>query len=416
VSAFTPSAGPRLECCLGSAVLPNVSEEFDSARKGHALHAFLRALGMGVPRAKALEQVPDEFRKKAEEMEVPEDIDKGWPELGMALDVEHEMARAFRADMTREEVRDERRPDETGMLVDWLAVRGDTVLVRDYKIGWQEDLGSASEHLQLLVYAATALLAFDKEAARGELWHWDGVRWRVDGVTLDFLGALAVLERVRALLAKMDAARASYARDGTLPRLAIGKWCAWCPSQRLCPARQSAVLATLGTADAGPLRELTPEEAGATYARLKQVRGDVDRMLADLEALAGQTPLPLPDGTVLRQQEREVTKIDPAAADDWLRKTFGDATAGAATETRVVMTWTGLRDALRTQTLPALQQAHREGRLHGKKPTLAALEKQARTGLEAVGAVQVSTYTATKPVRPELPAGDTQPPEPGAEG
>jgi hypothetical protein len=371
------------------------------------MHAFLAARGYGAPRAKALEKVSEEFRKDAERIEAPEDIARGWPELGMALDLSAGTARAFRENMSREDVAKTRTPSETGMLVDWLAVQGDRVLVRDWKTGWMEDLGPAAEHLQLLVYAATALLAFDKEEARGELWHWDGVRWRVDGVTLDFLGAQAVLERVRALLAKRDAAAEAMKR-GEAPRLALGKWCAWCPAQRFCPAKQSALARVLADAEVRITPELSPEQAGAAYVRLKQVRADVDRMLADLEGLAGQTSLPLPDGTVLRQQDREVARIDPAAAEDWLRRTYGDAAAGAAVETKVVMTWEGLKDALRMHVLPELQKAHAEKRIAGRKPSLAALAQQARSGLEAVGAVQVSTYVVTKPIRPELPSGEEE--------
>lgn len=417
MSSFTPSAGPRWERCLGSAVLPQASEEFDSTSKGKALHAFLRSVGLGVTRQDALTDVPEPFRKDAERVDVPEDIVHGWPELGLALDLTKGTARAFRPDMTREQVFTARLPHEVGMLPDWVAVQGERALVRDWKIGWQEDLGPAADHLQLLIYTASALLAFAKDEARGELWHWDGVRWRVDGVTLDFLGALEVLERVRTLTEKTKLARREYESNGTLPRLSLGKWCAWCPAQRACPARSLAVREAIQRADGAgePLAAMNPQEAGQAYQRLKLARTAIDAMLVDLESIAGQTPLPLPDGTVLRQQEREVTRIDAPAAEEWLRKTFGDAAAGAAVETKVVMTWEGLKDALRTQVLPERLRAHAEGRLPGRKPTLAALVQQARGGLEATGAVQVSTYTACRPVRPELSA-DAQPPEPGFEG
>lgn len=140
------------------------------------------------------------------------------------------------------------------------------------------------------------------------------------------------------------------------------------------------------------------------WQRLRMLKAWAEQGLADLEGIAGSTPLPLPDGTVLRQTEREVTKIDPVAAGDYLRRTFGAAAASAAVETKVVMTWEGLKDALHAHVLPEQKKAHAERRIQGRKPTLAALFDQVRSGLEAVGAVTVSTYTVAKPARPELPS------------
>jgi hypothetical protein len=75
------------------------------------------------------------------------------------------------------------------------------------------------------------------------------------------------------------------------------------------------------------------------------------------------------------------------------------------------MSWQAIEDALRVHVLPGLLQAHREKRLAGRKPTLAALRKEVRSGLAAVGAVNVSTFVQCKPVWPELP-DET---DPGAE-
>lgn len=413
---ITPSAMPRLVKCLGAVVLPNVDEEWDSTARGRALHDYLRRRALGEARDVAIAALPEEWRADAERMDVPEFVTQGRPEVGMALDAAAGTARLLGEDMTRESVRAARAPHEIGMLADWLAVEGDTVVVADYKAGWQEDLGPAAEHLQLLTYTAAALLALGKPYGRGELWHWDGVRWRVDSVTLGWLEAQEVLEEVRALLARANAAREKHAATGELPRLSRGRWCAWCPAQRACPALTGGLVALLkGDALPGPVVDFTPEQAGQAYELVTLLESRLDGLKADLRALAERNPLPLPGGKVLRLQEVERTSVDVDKAAPWLAKRYGDAVPQAAEKVTRSMSWESLTDALRVHVLPGLLTAHAEGRLPGKKPTLARLKEEARSGLEAVGAVKVSVHAQVRACVPELPA-DAQPPEPGSEG
>jgi hypothetical protein len=107
--------------------------------------------------------------------------------------------------------------------------------------------------------------------------------------------------------------------------------------------------------------------------------------------------------------------VDVEAATPWLAQRYGEVVPKAAEQVKRSMSWEALGDALRVHVLPGLQMAHADGRLPGRKPSLARLMDEARTGLEAVGAVKVSVHTQVKACMPELPA-DAQPLEPGTEG
>lgn len=399
---FTPSAGPRLEKCPGSAVLPNVNEEWESANRGRALHSYLEALALGTPRPAALASVPDDWRKDAERIDVPEDIDKGRPEMGLALNLSDGTARVLGERMTRESVKAALLPEEIGMVPDWTTIADGVPVVRDWKMGWQEDLGAAADHLQLLAYVATTLLALGSDRARGELHHWDGVCWRVDSVEMDWLAAQAVLDRVRALLDRMRDVQAEHATTGALPRLSVGAWCSWCPAQRACPALSGGLLALV---EGQPL-DMTPERLGQAYRGLLVARARLDKMLEDVRTLATQTPIPLEGGKVLRLEEVARTSIDVEKALPVLVERYGERLASAAVQVKRSIPWEALRDALRTEQLPELAQAHNDGRMPGRKPTLAALDRDARALLEAMGAVEVKTHTQLREVVPQLTGGE----------
>lgn len=400
---FTPSSGPRLEKCLGAAVLPNVDESWESSERGRALHTYMERRASGDSRQVALAAVAEKWRDDAERIDVPEDVDKGCPEVAMALDLAKGTARVLGERMTRESARKATRSSEIPMVPDWLALAGtSSAVLRDWKMGRMEDLEAAREHLQLLTYAATALLAYGLETVRAELWHWDGLRWWVDSVTLDWLDAESVLDRVRALLGKADAAREAYARDKVLPRLSVGAWCSWCPSRRACPAVAAPVDMALGRG--GEWTETTPEGLGAAYEALLQAQAWIDERLTDVRRLAESGPLPLPSGKVLRLQEVETRKVDVEAALPVLEARFGAAVAQAAVKRTASIPWQYLNDALRHNVLPERLAQHKEGR----KPSAAALAREAREALLAAGAVKVSTHTQLCEVRAELVAGEAE--------
>lgn len=397
----TPSAFTRLEECMGAAVLPNVNEEWESSERGRALHLYMERRAQGDSRAAALTAIPEEWREDAERIEVPEHVTLGLPELALALDPRTRTARVLGKAMTREKARKAARDGEIPMVPDWMALEGERgARVIDYKTGRQEDLARAADHLQLLTYAATALLAFDLETVRAELWHWDGLRWWVDAVELGYFEADEVLDRVEALLERVEEARAVHARDGVMPRLSVGAWCSWCPAARFCPARVAPLAMALGREKVPDT--LTPEELGQTYELLRQARDWIDERLDDIKALAHTGPIPLPSGKELRVQEVETRKVDVAKALPVLAARFGRKAALSAVRKVRTIIWEALGDVMREQVLPARLAQHREGR----KPSAAALTREARETLVAAGAVKVSTYARLKEVRPELEASN----------
>ena len=78
-----------------------------------------------------------------------------------------------------------------------------------------------------------------------------------------------------------------------------GKWCKFCPSFAACPAKRSLALALGGAPDT--VIALSPETAGAAWARLKHAEQVLERVREVLETYARETPFSTPDGVVRAQ-------------------------------------------------------------------------------------------------------------------
>jgi hypothetical protein len=410
---WTPSALPRLALCLGPAVLPHAEEATDDMLLGKEKHAHIERVNNGTPPLVSLQEVPAELRASVAEMDVESlPLGQGWAEVALALNLDRRASRYLGRGLTREEVRAQLQPDEMGMIVDWIAASDGTLWVVDWKTGAAEHLAPAQENLQLLTYMVAALLCpeFQAQEVRGALVrvdrptpHWERTE------PMDALDAGAFLGRLQnEVLDKAEQARVDFERTGRLPRLAVGEQCAWCPSRRFCPAQVTQVRQLMAW-QIEPA-QLTPAEAGVAYQRVVAGLALLKRLKADLEGLARQVPLPMPDGQLLAWEEESSASIDAEKAAPVLRQLYGPDVLKAATKRgKDTMPWDLLKETLAERVLPELRQLHAQGRLP-KKPSKEGLLREVRARLEAAQAVVVKTYAAPRVVEAPrtLQAGDEE--------
>ncbi len=406
----TPSALPRLRLCLGSVVLPNASQEAPSMARGTAKHAYLQALTNGTPRAVALSAVPEEWRADAAAMDVDAlpPLTSASAEVALAWHVATDACRVLGVGLTREAARVACRPGEMPMVVDRLGAASPTSgVVVDWKTGWQEDLAPAAEHWQLLTYAAVALLAYGWDEVTAALCRVDASPPRWDSTRLDWLGAGAHLARVRALLARAEAAQETYHQRGELPTLRTGKHCAWCPARLACPGRVGAAVSLLRErpeAGVAPL-VLSLEEAGAAWERAKLAEEVAREVRLSMEQVAREAGgLPLPGGGALVPVEESEESMDAARVEAWLLARYGSEVAEAVVTRRHSATWATLKAALREKVLPMRRAEHEATGAPGRAPTLASLERDVREQLRLAGAVEVTRRAAVR-AQQALPAG-----------
>lgn len=401
---LTPSSYPRLARCLGGGVLPNAVETLPGMSRGTAIHAFLEAIANGATQAEALAKVPAEWREDCESIPLAKlpNLTAGTAELAMAWSPSTGACRLLGTGLSREEAAVLARGDEVPMLADWAARMGETHgVLLDYKTGWMEGFAPAAEHLQLLTYGAVYLLATGLESVELYLCRPDRNRPHWDGpVVLDRLDAESHLARVVALMDEVHAARTAYTERRVLPLLNVGPWCAWCPAQRWCPAQVGALLAVLDGDAEREVRnvvELTPAQAGNLWQTLKAAEKLAMRLRKDVESFAARGALPLPDGAQLAAVPTVEQEPIPEAVEKLLRLRFGEEVALAVVKPDV--SWTRLDEVLKSMVLPARKADHDAGRWQGSKPTFAALKREVRQALEAVGAVRLIQGVQVKPVK-----------------
>lgn len=404
---ITPSSLPRLRRCLGGAVFALVYHEVQaSMSRGTALHAYLETLTNGATREAALAAVPPEWRADAEaiDLDALPPLTSASAEVALAWNVATNECRVLGVGFTRAQAHAARRPGEMPMVLDRVGAMSPTSgFVGDWKTGWQEDLGPVSEHWQALTYGAVALLAYGWEEVTVALCRVDMSPPRWDSTRLDWLGAVAHLGRVRALLNRAENARVAYRERGEVPPLALGVWCEWCPAKRQCPAKVGAALAVLsGEAEAALSNraELTPEAAGALWWRLKNhALPMLEQMVKDLESIAKAEPLPLPDGEVLMAVKEGEDKVVASVAGEWLSKHYGPEVASEAVELKPLCSWKAVEAAVKRHHLPKLVAEWEAGGRKGRKPSLAETMRSIREAMLDVQVARRATWEAVRAVK-----------------
>lgn len=334
----TASSLDRAGACAASFALPQTSTTSSDASAGTWLHRYLEvAVVEGHAAARALlADMPPEVAERAAAIDLDGVPDGFESEVAFAFDVTSGAA-------TRLGVKGRAYPSDGRIYgtADLVGKRDDTVVVYDLKTG---NAPRACDSLQLafLAVAAARVAGLDEAEVGMLLLRGDG-SWYLDRHRLDALDLAAVADRLRSIVARVEAAQASVAA-GQVPDTHSGEWCRYCPAARYCPA-QSALVRTVAGYDLATITEriaaLTDEEAGEAWVKLALVEKLAEGAKKALTDRARLTPIPLPGGKVLREcdwsaeKQDEVAKAALAKLKDELREQ-GHILATKTTQVRAV--------------------------------------------------------------------------------
>lgn len=337
--------------CPPSHVLPGYDSTNEAARRGTAIHEYLRrAPELG--RREALALVPEQWRDICDAIDlsqIPPNVSR---EVTVAWDTHAWTGRELGRDLGRDYSM--RRPSEIVGTADIIGISDDgtTVYVGDYKTGRTEQPPPA-HHPQLLTLALAAAAHMRADFAIVEVIRIDedGEVWR-ETSSLDRLD----LDRFAARLAVMMASLTQslrHRRDGSALPLVEGKHCRYCPAFAHCPAKASLAM-RIGTGqEAEDYRriQITRENAAKIWHRVALAKELLSKVEGVIRTLARQAPIDLGDGTQLGELLSPGNEsLDGDTAHDVITLMRGQACADAAV-TRLVSK-AGIRRALRDDLKP----------------------------------------------------------------
>jgi RecB family exonuclease len=292
--AFTASDADRVRQCPASSALPHVQRTTPANTGGRVMHRFLELASSAGP-DEAIADAPAESREALDGMPLELYPLHLTAEVAVAYDVMSGEGRILAIGQGRAyaDVRD----TEVCGTADVAGADDDYVVVVDYKPPFMA-LPAPAQSGQMRLLALALARARGKDAARLA---W--VRYRTDGDPwwehgkLDAFDLDEIAEEVKASWVAVVRARAVVAA-GKESDVHTGEWCRYCPALPHCPAYRGLALELAG-ASPGLDQPLTPELAGAAWARLAEVKRVVGQVEGALRVYAEQEPLVLPDGSRL---------------------------------------------------------------------------------------------------------------------
>lgn len=286
-----------------------------------------------------------------------------------------------------------KRPGEWTVKIDWVALLGDTVLVRDWKTGKQKHTDKARENPQVRLGAVAAAKHFGVKRARVELVHLDEDGYSVDGADFDRLELAAIASELRAL-------RRSLAGGPTPP--VPGAHCTthFCKLRGVC----SATLSALATAQpVGERFSIEIRDAGHarwTLERLPAVEAALEAIKKSVKEYARKGPIPMAGGEVYGWREASERKVDVDTPErvEALRQVLGDLVDVAVVRPAPKVTLSSIDEAAR-------QLAAARG---GKRGLKTAIARDALASLEAAGGLRVDTFEKCETFKPKPSAAKEQ--------
>ena len=197
----------------------------------------------------------------------------------------------------------ERGPFDIFMSLDVLGVEGDTVIVADWKTGFNA-VEPASSNGQMWGCALAACRALGRSRAIVRLIYTNqGDRCDEHALdALDLADFAARLERLHVEVARLQEAKS---RGEILPTRE-GSWCRYCPSKAQCPSKNALLVqvAEHGLAVVGDT-EMTLERARAGYEQIVRVEQLVKEARKRLETYVDENgPIDLGDGRMFGRYVR----------------------------------------------------------------------------------------------------------------
>jgi len=339
--AIDQAAEPEVVTTLdaeGEPVTDDTADESVDAARGTAIHAYLERVMGGTPRAAALALVPLDVAETCEGIRL-DALPKGRPEVAYVLDVATGQAREIQRTEHRSygALGPSEIPGTADLVVPATNNRG-TPMVVDWKTGF-EPVTPAADNLQLAFHAlcVRALTGASEVAVAICRIAPDG-RHAVDAHVLDAIELDTALERLRAVVAAIHAARTARV-DGARPAVRESQHCKWCPAKPSCPsyAAEAATLARLddGWTDSVRAQLANPADAAYWWQRIEKADHVLKEIRKLLRARVAQGAIPLPGGYEVREVPTARRRIDGKRALAVLRERFGNDVAEAAAEVKV---------------------------------------------------------------------------------
>jgi hypothetical protein len=301
---ITMSALPRLINCPSSEVLPRAETMSQWADAGNDEHEELADLASLPPELAKL--VPAGARS----------------EVKIAYDVATRTARIIGDGGGRDY--GAVAPFEIPGSIDVLGVDGDSVVIIDWKTGFNE-VDPAASNWQLWGYALAACRALGKHSAIVRIVYTrTGI---IDSHEIDALELAEFADKLAALhvrVAALQTARSS----GELLSTREGSWCKHCPSKHVCPSKNALLvqLGSKGLATVGDA-EMTPERALAAHVEIERI----DQLLKDakgrrLAYIDANGPIDLGNGKFYgRYVRRGDERLDGAVAARAIAEIVGES-------------------------------------------------------------------------------------------
>ena len=301
------SAIERVTECAASAVLPKVRRASGpDAERGTEIHGYIRAILAGVKQETALEAVPPQWRETCAKIDFQRllaGVDVAQSEVAYAIDVQSMKARCLGANIGREYSRFDITATEIPGSCDIDALHYNTGarVVIDVKTGHSR-VAPCRENTQIMFFALAMMLLTGANQIEGRIAYISesGEVWNDAHVFTRLELELFADELETTVLKRVPEARRVYLENGTA-KVKQGDHCRYCDSMTYCPAYTSLArtMATDMEQIAAKVEELTDEQAGVAWTKVKAVLTLAESVEKSLKERARQSPFPTPDGKIV---------------------------------------------------------------------------------------------------------------------
>lgn len=408
-----PSSHGRVAACLASEVLPHTQENFEAARRGAIIHAFMSAClhgegeGFEERRAGALRAVPKEYRAACEMIDLsrlpPLNPRAATAELSLGYNIRTGQARVLGANLEREEVRRLADPEEVVGTSDWAALTPYAFISLDWKTGYR-DVDPAEINMQFRTYGLLGARAYGRDSAivGGVRILADGGVW-YDVVEMDALDLSIHESAMLALMEQRQDAINSYQATSILPKQVQGSHCTFCPAFAFCPAKAALLRAALpGESGVPDISRQAPSmldarAVGHLFTQISMAEEVLERMKTRLKDwVRANGPAPLENGYTLRKEETVSMKLRGELAEAILLERLGEAFVKSLAKREVKITREALKEHVAEHLDAVWQHLLDVGQVTPEvRRSVAAAERALVDELGIAGAVE---YTPTSRV------------------
>jgi hypothetical protein len=370
----TASSLHRALACPASAVLPRApSTTSEAAERGTAIHAYLEEWAQRGARPVA----PPEYADTCHGIDLPA-ILAGRTicevEAAYAFDVATGRARLIGYSLGRDY--GPLSPTEIVGTADLVLIDSEgRGVILDWKTGQPQASAAVNPQLALLALCLSRYRG-DPEVVVELVYLGEEGGYKVDRAVLDSLDLDSFAAQLREAVTLWRSPEAAQ-------RVNPGDHCRYCPCFDSCPAQhQLARSFSSGLIDPAAVQSLTPEAAGAAWAKLEHYEALLAEIKKQLKERAHRQPLVLPTGERLGFVEKERRELSPEVAAQVVRERYGEEVAAQCVESSV-------------------SQAAIKRALTGKRGAWLEVVRE----VEARGGVKVNKYLALKELPRQLEGG-----------